>query len=109
MLELEKQKYFKGDASDQELGEALACVQKVLISFKDNIRGKDKNYYTGPELGKFLTKNLLKDKSQISDSFMVEFFKFKAILLGGSADKLTLSEVEGLSSLVAIIQPDTVI
>ncbi|MBY0453160.1 MAG: hypothetical protein K2P92_09000, partial [Bdellovibrionaceae bacterium] len=86
-------KFIKGESTEDEVGVAVDCIQKVLLTFRDNIRGQTKNAYTPEELSKFLTKNVLKDKSELSPAFVLQFFKFKAVLVGGSGTQLTRDEL----------------
>lgn len=99
-------KFIKGDASDDEVGAAVDCLQKVLLTFRDNIRGQNKASYTPEELSSFITKNVLKDKSQLSPAFVSEFLKFKAVLVGGDGVRLTKDELTALSSLFGVLKPE---
>ncbi len=99
-------KFIKGDSTEEEVGTAVDCLQKVLLTFRDNIRGKDKTSYTPEELAYFLTKNVLKDKSKLSPAFVSEFLKFKAVLVGGDGTRLTKEELTALSSVVALLKPE---
>lgn len=96
-------KFTAGEASDSEVGEAVDCFQKTLITFKDNVRGAEKNAYTPEEVASFLEK--FKGKSVVSPAFMREFFKFKTALVGGDASKLTSTEVTAISSALAQLKP----
>lgn len=101
-------KFIKGESTEDEVGVAVDCIQKVLLTFRDNIRGQTKNAYTPEELSKFLTKNVLKDKSELSPAFVLQFFKFKAVLVGGSGTQLTRDELTALSSVVGLLRPEFV-
>lgn len=101
--------FVAGDATDEQITEALECLQSVLITFKDNIRGQDVNSYTPEEIGNFLTRNFLKDSDfQLTPELMQEIVKFKAMLLGGDTSVVTKQEIETLSDLFARYKPELI-
>lgn len=101
--------FMAGDASNEDITQALECLQNVLITFKDNIRGKDVDSYTPEEIGNFLTRNFLKDSDFVlTPELMNEIVKFKAMLLGGDTAVITKSEIETLSSLFARYKPELI-
>jgi hypothetical protein len=99
-------KFFQGESTEEEIGIAVDCFQKVLLTFRDNIRGQTKNTYSPEELSKFLTKSVLKGKTELSPAFVHQFYKFKAVLVGGSGDQLTKDELTALSSVVGLLKPE---
>lgn len=100
-------KFVAGTASDEDLSESLECLQKVLLTFKENIRGKDVNSYTPEEIGTFLTQNFLKDSDfQLTPELMSEVLKFKAMLLGGDTEKVTKEEIIRLTDVFARYKPE---
>lgn len=100
-------KFVAGNASDDELSESLECLQSVLLTFKENIRGKDVSSYTPEEIGKFLTQNFLKNSSfQLTPELMGEVLKFKVMLLGGDTEKITKEEIIRLVDVFARYKPE---
>ncbi|MEQ1723260.1 MAG: hypothetical protein ABL930_08785, partial [Pseudobdellovibrio sp.] len=93
--------FFKGEAKDEQVAESVQCLQNVLLAFKDNIRGVNKEAYTPQEIAKFVTQQFLKDGTDFSDEFLTEVMKFKVALVGGDDKLITKTEVEAISSIIA--------
>jgi hypothetical protein len=100
--------FVNGDASDDQVSEALLCIQSVLQTFKDNVRGQDKHAFTPEEIGNFLSREYLKDSDPLDPMLLIEVAKLKTALLGGDPTEITKDEIDGLTSLVARYKPDIV-
>lgn len=100
--------FFAGDATDEQVSESLICLQNVLISFKDNIRGQKQNSYTPDEIANFLSKQFLKDDTEFSKEFLAEIMKLKVALVGGITKGITRNEIEAISNFVARLKPEVV-
>lgn len=100
--------FFAGDATDEQLTESLMCVQEVLLTFKDNVRGQEQNSYTPEEISKYIAAKFSKSGSAISTDFLVEIFKLKVLIAGGTSDKLTKAEIEALVSIIGRLKPEVV-
>lgn len=101
--------FINGDATDDQVGSAAECLQKVVITFKDNIRGKDKNSYTPEELFGFVQKQFLKNSdSRFTPELISQIMKFKVLLFGGSETVILKTEIEAISSFIARFKPELV-
>lgn len=90
-------KLFEGNytqsAQDQEeLRNGWKCLDKTLYSFAEHTRGRSDKYYTQAELEEFANR-LLPKEQKISSSFVDAIYRLKTSLLGGTAHRLTRSEV----------------
>ena len=100
--------FFNGEAKDEQVAESVQCLQNVLLAFKDNIRGANKEGYTAQEVSKLVTKQFLKDGTEFSDEFLLEVMKFKVALVGGNNELITKTVVMAISSLIALLKTDLV-
>lgn len=100
--------FFKGDATDMQISESIMCLQNVLISFKDNIRGKNQNSYTPEEIGNFLTKQFLKNGTDFNADLLAEIMNLKVVLVGGNTSAITKSEIDAIASIIARLKPDLI-
>ena len=100
--------FFAGSASDDQVASSLQCLQDVFISFKENIRGENKDAYTAKEIATFVEKNFIEDGTTFSDPFLTELMNFKVAVIGGTNQLFLKSEIDNIVSLLAIIKPDLV-
>jgi hypothetical protein len=101
--------FFAGDAEDEKLAEAFDCLQKSIVTFKENIRGQDKNSYTPGEVASFVTKNFVKDSAlNLTPELMKSIMKAKVLLVGGTEELIQKSEVDAISSLIARLKPEVI-
>ena len=100
--------FFAGDATDEQVSSSLLCLQNVIVTFKENIRGQDPDSYTPEEVSNFLSKQFLKDGTSFRAELMSEIIKLKVVLLGGDTKVITKTEIDGLASLVARLKPELV-
>lgn len=100
--------FFSGDASSEQVSESLLCLQNVLREFKENIRGKNEDAYSPEEMSHFLTSHFLKEGTEISAGFLAEVMKFKSLLVGGDAQSITKSEIDGLIDIIKRLEPELI-
>ncbi len=100
--------FFKGDATDEQVASSIQCLQNVLLAFKDNIRGVNKEAYTPQEIAKVVREQFLKNGTAFRDEFLLEVMKFKVALVGGDDKLITKNEVEVISSIFARFKPDLI-
>ena len=100
--------YFAGTATDDQVASSLQCLQDVFISFKENIRGDNKDAFTAKEIALFVEKNFIQDGTTFSDSFLDELMNLKVAVIGGSNKLFLKSEIDSLVNLLAVIKPDLV-
>lgn len=97
--------FIKGEATNEQVAESVQCLQNVLLAFKDNIRGENKDAYTPQEVGNFLSEQFLKDGTQFNDDLLAQIAKLKVLLVGGTEELITKSEIEAISSIIARLKP----
>ena len=51
--------FFDGQASDQNVDLAFRCISQVLIAFKDNVNGANREYFEVEELAYFIESQFL--------------------------------------------------
>ena len=101
--------FTKGEAKDAEIDSAMTCLSKTVISFKDNMRGKDKKSFTPGELAGFLKKNFMKDSNfELTPELLSAFMKFKVALVGGDTETLKKSEIAAIADLMLRLKPELV-
>lgn len=100
--------YFAGDATDEQASTSFQCLQDVIVAFKDNIRGQNKDVFTPEEVAQFVEENFIKDKSTFSSSFLDQVMKFKVALIGGQTDVITKGELQQVVTLIAVLKSDLV-
>lgn len=100
--------FFAGDARDEQVAESFMCIQDVLLAFKDNVRGKEQDAYTGPEIANYIAHKFNKGEGGLSFELLVQFLKLKVVLVGGTDEKITKNEIEALASVVARLKNDVV-
>ena len=96
-------RYFQGNASEQETDGVFTCIQNSLQLFTERTQGQDHNSYTQAEIRKFVEQFMM-DGRPIPASLLNEAMIFKAALLGGSADKLSKTEIAQTRSLLSTFQ-----
>lgn len=101
--------FFAGDATDEQVSDSFMCLQDVLLTFKDKVRGKEMDSYTPAEIAGYLAKKFASEGGGgLSTGLLVEIMKLKVILVGGGSDKLTKNEIQALSSIIARLKNDVV-
>ena len=101
--------FFSGEAEDEKLSEAFDCLQKSIVTFKENIRGQDKHSYTPGEIAGFVQKNFIKDSDLVlSPELMASVMKLKVLLVGGAEDSIKKTEVDAISNLIARLKPEVI-
>lgn len=98
--------FFSGDASGEQLSEALVCMQSTIKDFQTNIRGKNKDAYTAEEMANFISKQFLKDSNQSMEAMLSEVMKLKVVLVGGTPDLLTKTELNGIIDVISRLKPE---
>lgn len=96
--------FFEGEASGDQVGSSVDCLQDVLKAFKENIRGENRDLYTPREIADFIESNFLKNEKTFSDSFLFELMQFKMALFGGSSQFVHRREVEVAASFLKELQ-----
>jgi len=100
--------FFDGKAKDVQVDLAFQCLSKVLIAFKDNIQGVNKDRFLPQELAYFVETNFLKDEKKFSTGFLEEIMQLKRVLIGGSVDYFKKEEILKLSELIDRVRPEVV-
>lgn len=96
-----------GEASDEQVESSMTCLQSMLTTFKENVRGQDANSFTPQELGGFINREYMQS-STLSEGFMLQVGKLKSMLLGGEDNRITKTEIDGLIALIERYKPELV-
>lgn len=104
MNELREQfdNYVKQNLQKGELGVFSQCLTTALTIFKHHVSGEERGNYSPEELRNFLHEFFLQD-SEVSDELLHHLMVFKAALIGGSTDSLTLDEIDQLNSRIQVM------
>ena len=100
--------YTKSSQDQTEVASVWQCLDRSLNTFSKYTHGADANYYTDDEMQVFANRYLPND-SLFSKSLVNAIFKLKTAVLGGTAQKITQSEItklrKKLNRFGEIIQP----
>ncbi|MDE0151823.1 MAG: hypothetical protein OXK80_04940 [Bdellovibrionales bacterium] len=104
MNELREQfdNYVKQNLRKGELGVFSQCLTTALTIFKHHVSGEKRGNYSPEELRNFLHEFFLQD-SEVSDELLHHLMVFKAALVGGSTDSLTLDEIDQLNNRIQVM------
>ena len=99
--------FVRGDGKPAEISEAWGCLSSAFIEFKKYIRGRISDRYSPQELETFIEDNfiersaILARKKQISPELQSQMMKIKVILIGGSTEYLTRTELGDIINLLS--------
>ena len=100
--------FFDGQASDQNVDLAFRCISQVLIAFKDNVNGANREYFEVEELAYFIESQFLEGRHSFSPNFLKQILKIKYVLLGGSQKVISKKDILSLSELIDRLRPEIV-
>jgi len=100
--------YFNGNASFDQAEFAVDCYSKLLVSFKENVKGSSSDGFYPDEIKKIVDSNFLNDGQVISMDLILQILKLKKTLVGGADHYLTKNEILNLSNLLLQIKPQLV-
>ncbi|MCC2680004.1 MAG: hypothetical protein K0R29_2580, partial [Pseudobdellovibrio sp.] len=101
-------KFVAGDATDDEIGSAVECLQTAIKAFKENVRGADHNKYTPEEVVNFIVKKFLKSEAEIPQEIVTDLKFVKYLLAGGDPRFITRPELDSISSVLGRLKPELV-
>ena len=94
--------YVQQDLPEGELGMLSKCLTTAFTIFKHHVWGEERQNYSPEELRSFLHDFFLQD-NKISDELLQNLMIFKTALVGGSAESLTLEEIDHLNDRIQSI------
>ena len=97
--------YFKGQLDTDQTNQVFDCTKSALILFKDRVRGNKKGEFTPNELRKFIHDLFLQDRV-ISNLLLTQLVRLKTVIIGGSEDKLTISDIERFIIFVDVLKKE---
>ena len=101
--------FFKGEAAEYKVGEAVDCYSRVIETFRDNVRGEKSNEFSPEEIRTFLRNNFLKDSEfDLTTELVQELMKLKVVIAGGSRFRVTHDELSTLSMALLEAKADIV-
>ena len=99
--------YLKGRLTPVEIEQVSHCAKTALTLFKDRVRGSKKGEFTPRELRKFIQDLFLQDQV-ISSALLTQMVRLKTVVIGGSEDKLTLSDIERFIIFIDVLKKEAV-
>ncbi len=100
--------FIDGKANDNEVDDSFRCISQVLLAFKNNINGADRDFFAPEELAYFIETNFLKGEYSFKSEFLSEIMKLKFVLIGGSAKVFYKKDIEQLSMMIDRLRPEIV-
>lgn len=104
----EIKKFTDGTASDQELSDSVVCLQQALIYFKDRTKGSGIDAYTAADMRSFFGKYFLKENN-VTSELSLDLMRLKQVLLGGSSQEITKTEISKLVELLSDIRREAIL
>ncbi|MCO5143455.1 MAG: hypothetical protein M9962_10240 [Oligoflexia bacterium] len=99
-------KFTNGQIKEDELNTYWLCLEKAVVMFTHNTKGKEDGYYSPDEFSQFLTKYFLKGKT-IPRTLVKEVMAIKVGFFGGSEEKISKEEFQKIIELLAILKSGT--
>ena len=97
---------FQRFLSDEDgLNTSFGCVQAALKSFMKLTRGAQPDVYQAKELQDFFNTYLLKE-NKVSNDFLIDIMKLKALTVGGSVEVTTRAEMEKFIEFLAGLETE---
>lgn len=100
--------FFDGQASDEDVDSSFKCISQVLIAFKNNVNGANRDFFAPEELSYFIETNFLNEEHSFRSEFLLEIMQLKVVLLGGSKNVFYKKDIEQLSVIIDRLRPDIV-
>ena len=95
--------FFKGTATQDDVGQVYDCASQVLDDFVNDTRGADPNSYSSDEMRRFLTTYFVRE-IKLTDDLVYQVGVLKQGLVGGLPDRITVDEIRRLQSIFAVIK-----
>lgn len=100
--------FFDGQATDEEVDASFKCISQVLIAFKNNVNGANRDFFVPEELAYFIEMNFLDGEHSFKSEFLSEIMQLKVVLLGGSGTVFYKKDIEQLSFIIDRLRPEIV-
>jgi hypothetical protein len=100
------EEYLEGRVSEAKWRATWTCVDDTVDLFKTFVQGSNGESYTPADL-RSLMQRFLFSKNPVTLGFVEGFLSVKASLLGGNAQVLTKSELEGYRGLIRFLRDET--
>ena len=102
------QSYFAGKAKVSQIHELAGCIKSALNVFKEQVQGNTVDEFTPNELRKFIQELFLQDRV-ISDPLLEQLIHLKGVIIGGSEDKLTKSDIDQFIVFIEVLTKELVV
>lgn len=97
-----------GTASEADIRAGFTCLSKAMEYFNDKTFGSVEGGYTTEDMRRFFGKYFLKENN-ISPEFGAELMKLKVLLLGGSNQHISKSEISSLVRMFEVLQEELIL
>jgi hypothetical protein len=99
--------FWGGRSNPEHVGEFFDCASSSLDLFAKRTRGEQAGVWKATELRNFLQAYFVTD-FQISDGLLAEAMALKQAILGGTADALTLDELNRARDLLGVLKNESI-
>ncbi len=100
--------FFDGTATDREVDNSFKCISQVLMAFKNNVNGANRDFFAPEELAYFIETNFLKGEYEFKSEFLAEIMHLKLVLIGGSKSVFYKKDIEQFSLMIDRLRPEIV-
>jgi hypothetical protein len=96
-------KFAEGSLQEKELRDGLDCTRQALTFFSDKTIGSNRDGYSPEDLRRFFGKYFLKENN-LTLGLMIQIFKVKKMLFGGTDDNFTKPEIAKVVNLLDVLK-----
>ncbi len=100
------QNFVEDQGSEEEYRAAWKCLRVNLKKFERTTKGEVEGLYSANEVKIFFNDYFLKE-TPVSDGLMEQLMKIKVMILGGTTEDLTRSEINRLLEFIADFENET--
>lgn len=99
--------FIKGNLNENQIRDFWDCLNGALNTFTDYTKGRASDQYTAQEIRAFLTQFFLGDVT-ITDGMLAAIMEVKRILVGGSVQAFSRTEIEFSKRIIEEIKAVTI-
>ena len=99
--------YMSGKLNAHQINQTANCINTALRIFKNRVRGQKQGEFAPDELRKFIQDLFLQDRA-ISDGLLLQLVRLKQVIIGGTANRLTESDIERFIVFVNVLKKEAV-
>lgn len=100
--------FLRGTVTNSDIKSGFTCAKDALVYFKNKTKGTYDDAYSMEDLRNFFGKYFLK-KNNVTPEFGNELFKLKKVLLGGSEQSITKTEIQRLVEILDVVRDQAIL